>query len=87
VRWLLEQLEPRAHQLRDVVAEQELHAEFWCVVEMEALSCDFELPPETIGRVAALGATLRLDIYAPADPEPDVIELPEPGALGPSDLD
>jgi Domain of unknown function (DUF4279) len=29
LRWLLDQLEPRAHQLRDVMAEQELHAE-WC---------------------------------------------------------
>jgi len=63
-----------------VVAEQELDAEFWCVVLMEAPNCDFALPPETLGRAAALGATLRLDIYAPDDLEPDVIEIPEPGA-------
>lgn len=80
LRWLMDQLEPRADQLGDVVAEQELDAEFWCVVHMEAPNCDFELQPETIGRVAVLGATLRLEIYAPEDAEPEVIEIPEPGA-------
>jgi hypothetical protein len=57
-----------------VVAEQELDAEFWCVVFMEAPNCDFGLPPETIGRVAAVGAVLRLDIYAPENAEFEVIE-------------
>jgi hypothetical protein len=87
LRWLLDQLEPRAQQLRDVVAEQELDVvSFWCVVSMEAPNVDFELPPETIGRVAALGATLRLDIYAPDDLEPYAVEIPEPGA-GPEPAD
>jgi Domain of unknown function (DUF4279) len=75
--WLLDQLEPLAHQLRDVVAEQKLEAEFWCVVYMEAANVDFELPPATLARVAALGAALRLDVYAPEDVEPGVIEIPE----------
>ena len=66
--------------LSDVVAEQELEPEFWCVIFMESAHVDLVLQPQTIGRVAALGATLRLDIYAPADAEPDVIEIPEPGA-------
>lgn len=80
LRWLLDQLESRAHQLGDVVAEQELDAEFSCGVFMEAPICDFVLPPETIGRVAALGATLRLDIYASEDAERELIEIPEPAA-------
>ena len=79
LRWLLDQLEPRARELRDVIAEQELDAQFWCAVFMEALNCDFALPPETIGRMAALGATLRLDIYAPENLEPEATEIPEPG--------
>jgi hypothetical protein len=81
LRWLLDQLEPRAQELRDVVAEQELDVvEFWCAVYMESRNVDFELQSETIGRVAALGARLRLDIYAPEDLEPEVVEIPEPGA-------
>jgi Domain of unknown function (DUF4279) len=80
LRWLLDHLEPRADQLADVVAKQGLEAEFWCVVQMEGANCDFELQPETIARMAALGATLRLDIYAPDHPEPEVIEIPEPSA-------
>ena len=87
LRWLLDQLEPRAQQLRAVVAEQELGAEFWCVISMESANVDLELQPETVGRVGALGA-LRLDIYAPEDVEPESIEIPEPGATrDPSDPD
>lgn len=78
LRWLLDQIEPHARQLEDVVAEQDLVAEFWCVVLMESANVDFELQPETIGRVAALDATLRLDVYAPASVERDVIEVPDP---------
>jgi hypothetical protein len=78
LRWLLDHLEPRADKLADVVAKQGLEVEFWCVVHMEGANCDFELQPETIARIAALGATLRLDIYAPDDLEPEVIEIPEP---------
>jgi hypothetical protein len=80
LRWLLNQLEPTARQLAEVVAEQELDAEFWCVVYMEAPNCDFGLRAETLGRIAALRASLRLDIYAPDDAKPEVIEIPEPSA-------
>ena len=80
LRWLLDRLEPSSTQLRRVVAEEALEAEFWCVVDMQARNCDFALQPETIARVGALGATLRLDIYGPGDMEPEVIEIPEPSA-------
>jgi hypothetical protein len=53
---------------------------------MESANVDLELQPETVGRVATLGATVRLDIYAPGDVEPDEIEIPDPGATpGPLD--
>lgn len=78
--WLLDQLEPCAEQLRTVVAGQELKAQFWSAVEMDAANVDFELTPGTLGRIAALGATLRLDIYAPEDVERDVVEIPDTGA-------
>jgi hypothetical protein len=79
LRWLLDRLEPRTQQLKELVAAQELNAQFWCAVFMESANVDFELQPETIGRVAALGASLRLDIYGPEDAEPDVVEIPEEG--------
>jgi hypothetical protein len=47
LRWLLDQLEPRAHQPKAVVAEQELEAEFWCVVWMESPNCDFAVAPRS----------------------------------------
>jgi hypothetical protein len=86
LRWLLDQLEPRAQQLRDVVAEQELEPEFWCVILMESANVDLALQPESVGRVAALGATLRLDVDAPDDVEFDVNEVPQRG-LTPRPLD
>jgi hypothetical protein len=71
LRWLLDRLEPRAPALAEVVADQGLDVEFWCVVWMDGPNCDFALPPETIGRVAALGAALRLDIYESDDVQPE----------------
>lgn len=88
MRWLLDQLEPRTNQLKDAVTEQELKAEVWSAVYMEGANVDFELPPTTLARIAALGATLRLDIYAPDDVALDEVEIPGAGGtLEPSDAD
>lgn|SRR5579863_2808003 len=75
--WLLDRLEPRAGELREVIAAQGVDAEFWCMVKMESWNVDFELPPSTLARVAALGACLRLDTYAPKDAEADEFEVRE----------
>ncbi len=88
LRWLLDQLEPRANELKEVVTEQELKAEFWSGVYMEGANVDFELPAKTLARIVALGATLRLDIYAPENVALDEVEIPEAGVtLAPSDAD
>ena len=76
--WLLDQLEPRAGQLRAVItSQQQLEAQCWCVISMHGANVDFELPPGTIARIAALGCSLRFDVYAPDRTEPDVIVIPE----------
>jgi hypothetical protein len=40
----------------------------------------FRLPAVTLERVAALGAELRLDVYAQDDVEREVIEIPDSGS-------
>jgi hypothetical protein len=59
---LLDQLEPRAQIIRDFLAEG-CAADFFCGLFLDHLNEGVELSPQILGRVAALGATLGLDIY------------------------
>jgi hypothetical protein len=65
ITWLLDQLEPAAHVVRQLCAENGLRADFFCGYFMEQSNSGFELSPRTLERVAALGATLGIDVYGP----------------------
>ena len=54
--------EPRAPIIRDWLA-QGCEADFFCGLFLDHLNEGVELSPRILGRVAALGATLGLDIY------------------------
>lgn len=64
--WLLDRLEPHADDLRALIAGQSLAADFFCGYFMGGWNNGFTLRPQTLARVAALGAELGIDIYGPA---------------------
>ena len=63
--WLLDRLEPSAEDLRALMVEQGLAADFFCGYFMGGWNNGFALSPRTLARIAALGAELGLDIYGP----------------------
>lgn len=63
--WLLDQLEPVADRLEQLCAHQRLKADFFCGYFMNQINSGFDLTPRTLARVAALDASLGLDIYGP----------------------
>ena len=65
--WLLDRLEPHSETLIALAADQGLMANFFCGCFRESLQCGLMLSPDTLFRIARLGASLDLDIYAPDD--------------------
>jgi hypothetical protein len=63
--WLLDQLEPHVEVLRQICAEQQLSADFYCGYFMGQSNSGFELSGATLRRVVALGlgASVGVDIY------------------------
>jgi hypothetical protein len=70
LRDLLDRLEPKAEAIRELVAEG-LRASFSCGCFLEKENEGTTLPPQTLGRIAALGADLDLDIYYRGEAAPD----------------
>jgi hypothetical protein len=64
VVWLLELLEPVADVLRRLSGEQGLRADIGCGYFTSRWNSSFGFSAETLGRVAKLGASLVLDMYA-----------------------
>ena len=64
VEALLGRLEPMASELGQLIAEQGLRPEFFCYWSTSTGIGGFELSPETLRRIAELGAKLSLDVYA-----------------------
>lgn len=62
---LLDQLEPVADAVIRLCAEHGLKADFFCGYFMGQSNSGFELSARTLERIAALGATLGIDIYSP----------------------
>lgn len=67
---LLDQLEPVREVLDRLRVEQDLEADFFCGYHMHQSNSGFALSPDTLARIAALGATFGVDIYGP-DPDDD----------------
>jgi hypothetical protein len=65
VTWLLDRLEPQRDQLRQICAEQALKADFFCGYSLNQSNGGTELASGTLERIAALGASFGIDIYAP----------------------
>ena len=72
--WLLDLLEPVAAVLRRLSDEQDLAADFGCGYFTSRWNSGFGLSPETLERIARLGASLSFDFYV-NDLEPDFDEL------------
>lgn len=69
LRALLDLLSAKAPIIRGY-KDQAFTVDFFCGLFLNSFNERLELPPETLARVAALGATLSLDIYsAPGDEE------------------
>jgi hypothetical protein len=62
LRHLLDQLDPRADRIKAIVREGH-RADFSCGLFLTRWNRDTTVLPGTIGRIAALGAGLYLDIY------------------------
>lgn len=64
VIWLLDLLEPLADVLRRLSDEQDLRADIGCGYFTSRWNSSFAFSAETLDRIAKLGASLGLDIYA-----------------------
>jgi hypothetical protein len=67
LRHLLDQLSPHAIQIQAFVRDG-YEAEFFCGLFLERWNRGSGLRPSTLSRIAALGASLGLDIYGPDGP-------------------
>jgi hypothetical protein len=70
---LLDQLDPHADAVGALVREG-YQADFFCGCFLEAFNRGMELPATTLRRIAALEATLGLDIYCDCDP-PTLVDV------------
>lgn len=66
LRSLLDQLEGKAEAVRQLV-QTGYRADFYCSCYMQTESEGAEISAATIGRIAALGASLGLSVWIPAD--------------------
>jgi hypothetical protein len=71
VTWLLDRIEPSREQLRRLCAERRLKADFYCGYFMHQSNSGTELSVRTLERIASLGASFGIDIYAPDPGTPD----------------
>ena len=44
---------------------------------MDGVNCGFELQPDTLARIAALGVKVGFDLYAPDDAQSEVVVIPD----------
>jgi hypothetical protein len=65
--WLLDALEPRLDELRRLEAATACRLDFYCSYFCADASCGFDVPPSTLSRIAALGATFGVSFWASAD--------------------
>jgi Domain of unknown function (DUF4279) len=63
LREILRRLEPKGDQIR-ALRDQGYTLDVFCGYFLERYNEQFILPPDVLGRVAALGAALHLDIYS-----------------------
>jgi hypothetical protein len=61
--WLLDRVEPHAEQLRRICEQDRLRVDFYCGYTMCQTNSGLELTAAMLARIAALGASLGLDIY------------------------
>ena len=69
---LLEKLEPRAEQVRTLAAQHQ--CSIVCVV-YGLQNHGFRLPPDLLGRIAAMNVSLELDGYDATDPHDVIVHL------------
>lgn len=79
---LLDRLEPFGPELRDIILEDDLTADFFCGYFQGAWNASWEISGHTLGRIVRLGASLGYDSYGPDDAvDPHVGEDPESGSV------
>lgn len=67
LRWLLARIEPVASGLKEAVERSGGTAEFLCKWFLESFNEEQEFEPDTLARIARLGATLRFDTWSSVD--------------------
>jgi hypothetical protein len=77
--WLLDRLDPVRDTLRQLRFEQSLTADFFCGYFMHQSNSGFQFSTQTLARIAALDATLGVDIYGPDPDDQDRTEIVEAG--------
>ncbi len=65
--WLLDRLEPHAHEIRDLALADDLTADFFCGYFQGQWNSSWGIQARTLGRIAKLGASLGYDSYASCD--------------------
>jgi hypothetical protein len=63
IEWLLDQLEPVRPQLAAIMAEESVKADIFCFWESRTGHGGPSFSPQLLGRIAALGLELGIDIY------------------------
>jgi hypothetical protein len=71
LEWLLDLFEPHAVELRRLLAQHRLGAQFFCFYSQTGYNADWELSARTISRIAVLGASFRFDSYGAWDDDED----------------
>lgn len=70
---LISRIEPFAPELRDIVLEDDLNADFFCGYFQNGWNSGWEISAHTLGRIVRLGASLGYDSYAPDPEAPDTL--------------